>query len=155
MRAAPSVRRSAVSGSGKRLIDGVVLLVERIDFNRRLAAAFHVAGIPHDPEEPGAAVAAGKGAEVPQRPEGGVLHDVFGVVLVSHEPAGEPLRRTEMRQYDIIEALACCRYCVGCHPANVSEVARNNHRQRPHSGRTRPARRPYDPHGGPVELAWC
>ena len=74
----------------------MLLFIEQIDFNR-LAAAFGVAGIPHDPEKPRASVAAGKGAEVPQGPEGSVLDDVFGVVVVSHEPAGEAVRRTKVR----------------------------------------------------------
>jgi hypothetical protein len=124
----------------KGLVDRVVLLVEQIEFRRRMAPAFGVTGVPHDPHEPGAAAAAGKGAEVPQRPERGVLHGVFGVVLVSQEPAGEPVRRSKMRQHDVVEALARNWQGVWCHSATVSAMARTDHRQRPHITRTAPVR---------------
>jgi hypothetical protein len=45
-----------------------------------------------------------------------------------------------MRQHDIVEALPCSRYGVGCHTATVREMPRNDHRQRPHITRTGPVR---------------
>ena len=89
------------------MIGAVVFLVERIDVCGRLTGAPAVTGIPDDPQEPGAAVATGKGAEVAERPQGRILHGVLGVVLISREPPSEPARRTEMRQHDIVEGWSC------------------------------------------------
>jgi hypothetical protein len=50
------------------------------------------------------------------------------------------MRRAQMRQHDIVEALACGRRGVGCHSATVREAPRNGHRQRPHITRTTPVR---------------
>ena len=129
-----------------RLNGAVEFLVEQIGVCPRLTGAPRVTGIPDDPQEPGAGVAAGKGTEVAERPQGRVLHDVFGVVIVSHEPARKPARRAKVRQHNIVEGLGRSRACVGRHAANVSEAARNGHRQRPHTTRTAPAPPVTQPH---------
>src|SRR5262249_28598569 len=60
--------------------------------------------VANDLEEPGAPVSAGKRPKVPQGPQRRVLHDIFRIVLVAHEPSCQPIRRIEMRKHDVVEA---------------------------------------------------
>src|SRR5262249_20434462 len=43
----------------------------------------------------------GKRPKVPQGPQRRVLHDIFRIVQVSHEPSRQPVRRIEMWKYDL------------------------------------------------------
>jgi hypothetical protein len=112
---------------GQRLIAGVMLFIEEIEPRRHVAAASEQTGIPDDPQKPGTAVAAGKGAEVPQGPQGRVLHGVLGVVLVSQDPSRKSMGRTKMRQHDVVEALTTGGPAVGTHPTNVKDRAERDH----------------------------
>ena len=63
------------------------------------------AGIANNPEEPRLCVPPFEGMEVAKGPQRRLLHDIFRIVLVSHQPSREPVRRFEVRQDDDIKAL--------------------------------------------------
>ena len=68
-----------------------------IGFIGALALERGKGGVADDAEKPGAAVFAAKAFVKAERAQGGVLHDIPGVVLVAHEKAGEAEGGIEVR----------------------------------------------------------
>ena len=64
------------------------------------------ARVANDPEEPRAAVAAGKGSKVSKGSQGRLLHDVLGIVFIPHLPAGEAKRGIQVGKNDFVKTLA-------------------------------------------------
>ena len=64
--------------------------------------------VANNSEEPGPAISAGECPKVSKGPERRLLHDVFRIVLVPHEPAGQTMSRIEMWQNDLVETLDRC-----------------------------------------------
>jgi hypothetical protein len=121
----------------------VALLVEFVGRRGRSATPPVGADIPNDSEKPGPAVAASKCSEVSKRPERRLLHDIFGVVLVPHQPARQPIGRVEVRDNDVVKALGeseCCpRSKFIIHgESSVAKRRYGAHRQRSHGARTAP-----------------
>ena len=61
------------------------------------------ARIANNAEEPSSAVSAGECPKISEGPERRLLHDVFRILLVSHQPAGKTMSGVEMWQNDLIE----------------------------------------------------
>src|SRR5262245_51458691 len=68
-------------------------------------AAPAATGVANNSEEPGASIASGKRPKVSEGPQGRLLNDIFGVVLIAYEPSRQPIGRTKMRQNDIVKSL--------------------------------------------------
>ena len=62
--------------------------------------------VANNPEEPGAAVSAGKGPKVSKGSQRRLLHDVFRIVFIPHQPARQPIRGIEMGKNDLVKTLA-------------------------------------------------
>src|SRR5213076_780434 len=68
--------------------------------------------VANDREQPRSPVAdrgSAETPEIPQRAQGGVLHDVLGIVVVPREVARQRVRGVQMRQHDGFESLELAR----------------------------------------------
>jgi len=82
----------------------VLLFIEWVRRCIRRPGAPAEACVPNDSEEPPSRVAPAKRLEVAKRPQRGFLDDVFGVLLVAGQPAGQSIGGVKVRQNDILEA---------------------------------------------------
>ena len=89
---------------GRELLTAVLIFIKAVCRHLARLGVPAVARIPNDAEEPAAAVHSLKGREVPKRPQRGLLHNIFRVVVVSDKPAGKSIRGLEVRKDDILEA---------------------------------------------------
>lgn len=119
----------------RRRVPAAVLAVERLPAHPEGVAAEAGARIPDDPEKPGAAVPAAEGSEVTKRPQRRLLYGVVRIFFIAHEPAREAACGVEMRQDDLVEALAC-------HGVSVERGRNRRHQQHSHGARTSPVRLP-------------
>ena len=83
----------------------MVLFVKRISECADIVSVPDATGIANNPEEPRPCVPPFEGMEVAKGPQRRLLHDIFRIVLVPHQPSCEPVRRFEVRQDDDIKAL--------------------------------------------------
>ena len=86
-----------------------VLRLVELEHNRvgALAAPRTERGVAHDREQPGARarpLLPAEAVEILERAQGGVLHDVFGVVLVPRQVARQRVRGVQVRQHDGFES---------------------------------------------------
>lgn len=107
-------------GSGDRYRVRVRFFIEW--FLGRSAAAVHAirTRVTDDAKEPRAAVAADEGAEVLERPEESVLHDVFCIGVVTDQPSRQSMAGVEMWQNEPVEVLADA---IGCHALECAREA--------------------------------
>jgi hypothetical protein len=84
----------------------VAFFIERIGLPLPAGDEARVVRIPHDPEKPRASVPAGERSEVSQCSQDGILHDIFGILVVPHEPACQSISGVEVRQDDRVEGVA-------------------------------------------------
>jgi len=111
-------------GGGR--IPGVIPLVERLEAALSRSGLRVAAGVADDPQEPGPAVAAGERPEVPKRAERRLLYGVLRILLVPHQPAGEPVGSIQMGQNDIVEAFASSRRRVRGRYIGVEMLSRTH-----------------------------
>jgi hypothetical protein len=78
--------------------------VERFRLTVDASAAQVTTRIADDCEEPRAPVAAGEGPKITKGAQRRILHNVLGILLVSHQPASEAMSGVEMWQDDVLEA---------------------------------------------------
>lgn len=95
----------------------VLLLVEWIAARLDAAAAPAGAGVTHDSEEPRPPIAAGERPEVLERTQRRLLHDIFGIVFVAHQPPGQSPGGPEMRHDDLVKRLSNAR--LDCRPVTT------------------------------------
>src|SRR4029450_8279169 len=91
----------------------VLLFIERVGQCLESATAPATTGVANDSEEPGTAVSARKCAEVPKGPQRRLLHDVFSIVLIPHQPACQAIASIEVGQYNLLKTAADRVCCVG------------------------------------------
>ncbi len=72
---------------------------------RLLALAPGEARVAHDLQEPRAAVVSAKSVEELYGTQASLLSNVRGVVVVAGKPAGQVIRRVEVRQHDLLDAV--------------------------------------------------
>ena len=82
----------------------VVLFVKQIGQRVRAPAIPVPGGVPNDAEEPGAAITTRESPKVSKRAQRRFLHNVLGVLVVSHEPARQTMRGVEMGQHHLVKA---------------------------------------------------
>jgi hypothetical protein len=126
----------------------VPFFIEDVDGDRNRAGPAAVTRVADDPKKPGASAASRERAEVLERPQRRVLHDVVRVVLIPHQPSCQPACRNEMRHDDLIETRVCRVVCFRVHEVSLAAERRVDHRQRSYGTRTAPGRRPCNGTGG-------
>src|SRR6476660_2501970 len=84
----------------------MLLFIERVGHCLETATAPATTRVADDSEEPGTAVPASKCTEVPKGPQRRLLHDVFSIVLIPHQPACQPIASIEMGQYHLLKTAA-------------------------------------------------
>ena len=114
----------------------VQLLVEQLGGREHGTRAPPGAGVADDPQKPGAGVATGERAEVPEGPQRRLLHDILGRVIVPQQPAREPARRVQVRQDDIVEAPGGGLGGRALHTVNLALGWLGENRQNPYRTRT-------------------
>ena len=83
----------------------VSLFIEGVGFCLHAVAAPVETGIANNREEPGTPISAGKCSKVPKGPQRCLLHDIFRVVLIPHQPARQPLGVIEMGKDNVVKTL--------------------------------------------------
>ena len=93
---------------GIRLWSGaaVLLFIERVGRRLKAVAAPAITGVANDSEEPDTPIRAVECSEVSKGSQGRLLHDVFRVVFIPHQPARQPIGGAEMRKDDRVKAFA-------------------------------------------------
>src|SRR5580700_871656 len=87
------------------------------------------ASVPDDGEEPAATVASAKRAETSPGPERRFLDHIFSVRGASQEPAGEVMRRMEMRKDQVLESSKIDRLFQSCGLSRNIRLARPSKRR--------------------------
>ena len=81
----------------------MLLFIEGVGQRIEPAAVPSRTGVVNNSEEPGPAISAGKCPKIAKGPERCLLHDVFRIVLVPHQPARQTMSSVEMGQNDRVE----------------------------------------------------
>src|SRR5207245_8678010 len=112
----------------------VLILIERVGDCLEAAAAPAMTGVANNPEEPSPSIAAGKCPKVSKRPQRRLLHDIFRIGVIPHQPARQTMGRIEVGQDHFLKAVtdrgssrgaapslirAALRSAVDCHAASV------------------------------------
>src|SRR5204862_4765826 len=103
--------RLIVAGCGLFGIDGCVIdrrveggTVVLNDLRGTVAPEPIVKGMADDGQEPCACIASVQRSDILERPYASILNDIIGVDCVACEPAGQVVRRVQMRQAQLLEA---------------------------------------------------
>ncbi len=151
----PSACNSNVSGSSIVLSLAVLLFIEQVGGRLEAVAAPASARVAHDSEEPGAAISADECPKISKRSQRRLLHGIFSIRVVPHQPTRQPIGRIEVGKDDLFKGLASCRHsrCAGesvirtalrvwveCHATSVEAERADEHPQwsvqRPYDART-------------------
>ena len=72
-------------------------------------AAPAITRVADDSEEPRTPISADKCSEVSKGSERRLLHHIFRIVFIAHQPARQPIGGIEMRNDDRVKALSNCK----------------------------------------------
>jgi hypothetical protein len=111
----PRDRRGGIGlkqqGFGIRLRSAaaVLLFIERIGRCFVAVAAPAKTGVANNSEKPGSSIAADKCSELSKGSKGRLLHDIFRIVFIPHQPARQPMGGIKMRKDDRVKAFSNSR----------------------------------------------
>ena len=83
----------------------VLLFIERVGQYCVAVPAPAITGVAHNSEEPRTPISTDKCSEVSKGPQGRLLHRIFRIVFIPHQPARQPIGRIEMWKDDRVKAL--------------------------------------------------
>jgi hypothetical protein len=91
--------------------------IEQVGLCLHAVAALVETGVANNSEKPGTPVPAGKCSKISKGLQRRLLHDIFRIVLIPHQPASQPVGVLEMGKDDIFKTLAyrgCGRRSTDC-----------------------------------------
>src|SRR5688572_13730067 len=84
----------------------VLPFIERIVRCFVAVVAPAITGVANNSEKPGSSISADKCSEVSKGSKGRLLHCIFRIVFIPHQPARQPMGSIQMRKDDRVKAFA-------------------------------------------------
>jgi len=128
-----------------------LLFIERVGGRLEAVAAPAGTRVANDSEEPGTPISANECPKISKRSQRRLLHGIFSIRVVPHQPTRQPIGRIEVGKDDLIKSLAGRRHsrCAGeavigtalrvwveCHAPSVEGERAGEHPQWSYSART-------------------
>ena len=114
----------------------MLLLIERVAECLEAVAAPVTTAVANNSEKPGPPIAAGKCPKVSKGPQRRLLHGIFRIVLIPHEPARQPMGGVEMGQDDLGKISPIAGVGAGRQSPLLINSPPNTSRSTPSSART-------------------